>query len=341
MRTETIYAVANITPAPVASDAQAMRPANQLFIPFYEGEVYEFEIVLFRDWETKTPAVLPDGIEWWTFAMDVDFDDATPLPVNMSNREPAHASEITVIRTEEETRIRIHCWQFGIYMSRFIGEYGYREGVYAELVGYDPVALENSHCSSFIVAIDNIMIGRPFDRIPIFAIANSFPAWLRDPMNMTRVDRLFFPVKKGHGLVFEIVLFKEEFSKTPADIPDGIESWKFAIDSDLDKQSEPIVLGDNRPDHSHQDRRGNTDPGPVLKHGRAGSSRLHRSDRIPLRPLRRTRRIQRMPQEDLLRADQGHQDRSSVRMAGNHPGWSGDRPVGEPDQCLRCICMST
>ena len=245
MRTETIYAVANITPAPVASDAQAMRPANQLFIPFYEGEVYEFEIVLFRDWETKAPAVLPDGIEWWTFAMDVDFDPATPLPVNMSNREPAHASEITVIQTEEETRIRIHCWQFGIYMSRFIGEYGYREGVYAELVGYDPVALENSHCSSFIVAIDNIMIGRPFDRIPIFAIANSFPAWLRDPMNMTRVDRLFFPVKKGHGLVFELVLFKEEFSKTPADIPDGIESWKFAIDSDLDKQSEPIVLGDN------------------------------------------------------------------------------------------------
>ena len=245
MQTVTIYAIANVFPAPAATDAQAVMPVRQIFIPFYEGEVYEFEIVLFRDWETKAPAVLPDGIEWWTFAMDVDFDDATPLPVNMSNREPAHASEITVIQTAEETRIRIHCWQFGIYMSRFIGEYGYRDGVIAELVGYDPAALEEHHCSSFVVPIDNIMIGRPFDEMPIYAIANTFPAWLRDPQNMTRVDGLFFPVKKGHGLVFDIVLFKEEFSSEPAVLPEGIVSWRFAIDSDLDKQSEPVVLGDN------------------------------------------------------------------------------------------------
>lgn len=245
MRTVTIYAIANVFPAPAATDAQAMMPVKQIFIPFYEGEVYEFEIVLFQDWETKAPAVLPDGIEWWTFAMDLDFDQATTPPVNISNRETAHASEITVIRTEEETRIRVHCWQFGIYMSRFIGEYGYRDGVYAELVGYDPAVLENTHCASFVVPIDNIMIGRPFDVIPIYAVAYKFPAWLRDPMNMMRVETLFFPVNKGHGIVFDIVLFKEEFSSVPAVLPDGIESWGWAIDSDLDKQSEPLVLGDN------------------------------------------------------------------------------------------------
>ena len=245
MRTVTIYAIANVFPAPAATDAQAMMPVKQIFIPFYEGEVYEFEIVLFQDWETKAPAVLPDGIEWWTFAMDLDFDQATTPPVSISNRETAYASEITVIRTEEETRIRIHCWQFGIYMKRFIGEYGYRDGVYAELVGYDPAVLENAHCASFVVPIDNIMIGRPFDEMPIYAIAYKFPAWLRDPQNMMRVEGLFFPVEQGHGIVFDIILFKEEFSSEPAVLPDGIAFWKFAIDRDLDKQSEPLVMGDN------------------------------------------------------------------------------------------------
>ena len=245
MRTVTIYAIANVFPAPAATDAQAMMPVKQIFIPFYEGEVYEFEIVLFQDWETKAPAVLPDGIEWWTFAMDLDFDQATTPPVSISNRETAFASEITVIRTEEETRIRVHCWQFGIYMKRFIGEYGYRDGVYAELVGYDPAVLENAHCASFVVPIDNIMIGRPFDEMPIYAIAYKFPAWLRDPQNMMRVEGLFFPAEQGHGIVFDIILFKEEFSSEPAVLPDGIAFWKFAIDRDLDKQSEPLVMGDN------------------------------------------------------------------------------------------------
>ena len=245
MRTVTIYAIANVFPAPAATDAQAMMPVKQIFIPFYEGEVYEFEIVLFQDWETKAPAVLPDGIEWWTFVMDLDFDQATTPPVSISNRETAYASEITVIRTEEETRIRVHCWQFGIYMKRFIGEYGYRDGVYAELVGYDPAVLENAHCASFVVPIDNIMIGRPFDEMPIYAIAYKFPAWLRDPQNMMRVEGLFFPVEQGHGIVFDIILFKEEFSSEPAVLPDGIAFWKFAIDRDLDKQSEPLVMGDN------------------------------------------------------------------------------------------------
>lgn len=245
MRTVTIYAIANVFPAPAATDAQAMMPVKQIFIPFYEGEVYEFEIVLFQNWETKAPAVLPDGIEWWTFAMDLDFDQATTPPVNISNRETAYASKITVIRTEEETRIRVHCWQFGIYMKRFIGEYGYRDGVYAELVGYDPAVLENAHCASFVVPIDNIMIGRPFDERMIYAIAYKFPAWLRDPQNMMRVEGLFFPVEQGHGIVFDIILFKEEFSSEPAVLPDGIAFWKFAIDRDLDKQSEPLVMGDN------------------------------------------------------------------------------------------------
>lgn len=245
MRTVTIYAIANVFPAPAATDAQAMVPVKQIFIPFYEGEVYEFEIVLFQDWETKAPAVLPDNIEWWTFVMDVDFDQSTYPPVNISNRETAHASEITVIRTEEETRIRVHCWQFGIYMKRFIGEYGYRDGVYAELVGYNQETLENTHCASFVVPIDNIMIGRPFDEMPIYAIANTFPAWLRDPQNMMRVEGLFFPVEQGHGIMLDIILFKEEFSSEPAVLPEGIVSWKFAIDSDLDKQTEPLFHADD------------------------------------------------------------------------------------------------
>ena len=244
MRTVTIYAIANINPAPVASDVQAMMPVKQLFIPFYAGEAYQFDIVLYKDWETKRPAELPDDIVSWAWYMDRDFDQATEPLVALRN-PILNSVLIKVFQTEEETRIRIHCSAFSDQpMIDFLGANSYRDGLHAELVGYGP-EYEDTHSASFCIQFDNIMIGRPFDEVPIYAIANTVPAWLRDPQNMMRVENLFFPVTPGQGLVFDFTLFKEELSSAPAVLPEGIVSWAFAIDRDLNRTTEPLVLADN------------------------------------------------------------------------------------------------